>query len=116
MADELDDGLLLDDDLVAASDDGRSDAEGGTAEPTTRPATDKKKQRREKAKAQRRKVRGALTQKSAAFQAQVDATRTVAQQPSDLQADYVAALQRKAFPKLSELELQEMRLLGTSAC
>lgn len=33
-------------------------------------------------------------------------------QPADLQADYLSALQRKAFPKLSELELSEMRLAG----
>jgi len=61
MADELDDGLLLEDELVAYSDDA-SDAEVRPQHHAPPPSTDdaaaaKKRKRREQAKAQRRKVR-----------------------------------------------------------
>ncbi|WFD18714.1 Protein cms1 [Malassezia caprae] len=107
MADELDDGLLLEDELVAYSDDAASDAEARAKRPAP-PSTDdaaaaKKRKRREQAKAQRRK-------KAAKLQEQASAAQKIAQQPRDLQADFLVGLQRKAFPKLSELELQELRV------
>jgi len=65
MADELDDGLLLEDELVAYSDDAASDAEASPqihAPPSSAEdaATAKKRKRREQAKVQRRKVRGCI--------------------------------------------------------
>jgi len=52
-------------------------------------------------------------QKSSTMQEQTAASIGVAQQPADLQADFFASLQQRAFPKLSSLELQEMRVLRT---
>ena len=67
MGDELDDGLLVEDDIVAYSDDGTSDVETfrqGSSEraPTSHvdeedAASQKKRKRRERAKVQRKKVR-----------------------------------------------------------
>lgn len=67
MGDELDDGLLVEDDIVAYSDDGTSDVETfrqGSSEraPTSHvveedTASQKKRKRRERAKVQRKKVR-----------------------------------------------------------
>ena len=67
MGDELDDGLLVEDDIVAYSDDGTSDVETfrqGSSEraPTSQvveedAASQKKRKRRERAKVQRKKVR-----------------------------------------------------------
>lgn len=61
-------------------------------------------------------VRVLLTpiKKSAAFHEQTAAAVSVAQQPSDLQADYLRSLQRKAFPKLSDMELHESSVPVTS--
>lgn len=67
MGDELDDGLLVEDDIVAYSDDGTSDVEAfrqGSAEHARtshvseeNAALQKKRKRRERAKVQRKKVR-----------------------------------------------------------
>ena len=66
MGDELDDGLLVEDDIVAYSDDGTSDVETfrqGSSEraPTSHvdedAASQKKRKRRERAKVQRKQVR-----------------------------------------------------------
>ncbi|WFC98976.1 Protein cms1 [Malassezia yamatoensis] len=113
MADALDDGLILDDTLVSYSDE---DDEQNKKEqtPSTSPiksgktsdAMDAKKQKR---KAARQKVRRKiLTQKAAAYREEVHAGQAVALQPYERQADFVAAQQRKTFPKLSSLELQEI--------
>ena len=96
MGDDLDDGLLLDEHLIAQSDDEQAPAVPDAVDATTQ----KKRKRREHAKTQRRK-------KAAVRQEQSEAALTVAQQPSDIQADFLRTTQRKAFPKLSDLELQE---------
>lgn len=96
MGDDLDDGLLLDEHLIAQSDDEEALAVPDAVDE----ATQKKRKRREHAKTQRRK-------KAAVRQEQSEAALTVAQQPSDIQADFLRTTQRKAFPKLSDLELQE---------
>lgn len=58
MADELEDNLLLEDELVAYSDDGTSDVERKAPPSSTEDAAAaKKRKRREQAKAQRRKAR-----------------------------------------------------------
>ena len=59
MADELDDGLLIDEHLVAYSDDENEHTKpkATTSTSHTDKAAEKKRKRREQAKAQRRKVR-----------------------------------------------------------
>ncbi|GAC73057.1 hypothetical protein PANT_8d00046 [Moesziomyces antarcticus T-34] len=64
---------------------------------------DKKRKRKEKEKARK--------QKRAAVSAElVQGVGSVATQPSDLQADYLTSKQSASFAKLSELELEELRL------
>ena len=103
MGDDLDDGLLLDEHLIAQSDD---DEQAPAVPDAVDTATQKKRKRREHAKTQRRK-------KAAVRQEQSEAALTVAQQPSDIQADFLRTTQRKAFPKLSDLELQETGVPAT---
>ncbi|WFD43068.1 hypothetical protein MPSI1_001720 [Malassezia psittaci] len=113
MADALDDGLILDDTLVSYSDenDERKENEqilskSSSKKEKTSGAMDAKKQKR---KAARQRVsQTMLTQKAAAYREEVHAAQAVALQPSERQADFVAAQQRKTFPKLSSLELQEI--------
>ncbi|CDR87341.1 uncharacterized protein SPSC_00467 [Sporisorium scitamineum] len=64
---------------------------------------DKKRKRKEKEKARKQK-RAAL---SAEF---AQGVGSVATQPPDMQADYLTAKQRASFAKLSDLELEELRL------
>lgn len=105
MGDELDDGILLDDTLVAYSDEehdsGNFEEKGDVPDVSAEPAAQKKRKRREQSKMQRRK-------KAASLQEQAAAALSVAQQTNDIQADYLRTLQRKAFPKLSDMELQEI--------
>lgn len=72
--------------------------------------------RRKSASARRRGKRyvARLTQKAAAYRDEVQAGQSVAQQPSDRQADFLVAQQRKTYPKLSALEMQEMQVPATS--
>lgn len=44
------------------------------------------------------------------------AGQAIALQPADRQADFLLAQQRRAFPKLSALELQEMQVPAASIC
>lgn len=116
MADSLDDGLQLDDDLVAFSgDEAGSDTQEFRKE-TVRPepvrdASEAKKRKRKEA---RKKVRAPLlTQKAAAYRDEVHAGQAVALQLSDRQADFFVAQQKKTYPKLSSLEMQEHQVPGT---
>ena len=103
MADELDDGLLLDEQLVAHSDEETQQApKGAEATPEDR-AADKKRKRRERQKAQRRK-------RAAEMHELTEAEKSVVQQPAALQADFLCAQQQQVFPKLSALEMQEIRV------
>ena len=77
MADELDDGLLLDEQLVAHSDEETQQApKGAEATPEDR-AADKKRKRRERQKAQRRK-------RAAEMHEVTEAEKSVVQQPAAL--------------------------------
>lgn len=105
MADELDDGLALDDQLVA----GGSGDEGQEAQPTHDAQSEAKERRRAKQKAARRKVRG-CSQRAEKQHERTSAERALATQPAALQADYICAQQRRVYPSLSALELDEVRV------
>ena len=84
MADELDDGLLLDEQLVAHSDEETQQApKGAEATPEDR---------------------------AAEMHEVTEAEKSVVQQPAALQADFLCAQQQQVFPKLSALEMQEIRV------
>ncbi|WFD36619.1 Protein cms1 [Malassezia cuniculi] len=107
MADELDDGLVLDGDLVAVgSADESADYESGvehTQAQRSDAQRDAKARRREKQKAARRK-------RAAKHNERTTAERALVTQPASLQADYICAQQRRVYPTLSALELDEVRV------
>lgn len=118
MADSLDDGLQLDDDLVAFSgDEAGSDTQEFRKEAVRpEPVRDASEAKKRKRKEARKKVRAlSLIQKAAAYRDEVHAGQAVALQPSDRQADFFVAQQKKTYPKLSSLEMQEHQVPGTSA-
>ncbi|KAN0060116.1 Protein cms1 [Thecaphora frezii] len=134
MADELQDNLLLDDSgSITASDgvsvDGDNDegvAVAGIAsddedvysdlDAASNNNNNKQKQlteaeSKENKKRKRKEKEKAKKQKRAALAAEfAEGIGSVATQPPDMQADYLSAKQRSTFPKLSSLELQELRL------
>ncbi|SPO32526.1 uncharacterized protein UTRI_04270 [Ustilago trichophora] len=126
MADTLEENYLLDENdagSVVGSDDGAvsiqdepqhsnddSQDQPSTPQPSTQETKDeaarkedKKRKRKEKEKARKQK-RAAL---SADF---AQGIGSVATQPPDMQADYLATKQTASFAKLSEIELEELRL------
>ncbi|KAI3628750.1 cms1 [Malassezia furfur] len=102
MADSLDDGLQLDDDLVAFSGD-----EAGSDTQEFRKETVRPEPVRDASEAKKRKRKEARKKKAAAYHDEVHAGQAVALQPSDRQADFFVAQQKKTYPKLSSLEMQE---------
>lgn len=99
MADELDDGLALDDHLVA----GESGEEAQDVRSTSDAQAEAKARRRAKQKAARRK-------RAEKQHERTDTERALATQPASLQADYICAQQRRVYPSLSALELDEVRV------
>ncbi|GAC93749.1 hypothetical protein PHSY_001314 [Pseudozyma hubeiensis SY62] len=126
MADTLEENYLIDDNdagSLVGSDDGavsiHAEPELSNEDDETQPSKsmqnaqetrdeaarkeDKKRKRKEKDKARK--------QKRAAVSAELaQGVGSVATQPPDMQADYLATKQGASFSKLSELELEELRL------
>ncbi|WFC94986.1 Protein cms1 [Malassezia brasiliensis] len=102
MADSLDDGLQLDDDLVAFSGD-----EAGSDTQEFRKEAVRAEPVRDASESKKRKRKEARKKKAAAYRDEVHAGQAVALQPSERQADFFVAQQKKTYPKLSSLEMQE---------
>ncbi|PWN50571.1 hypothetical protein IE53DRAFT_387111 [Violaceomyces palustris] len=119
MADELEDNFVLDDDLsVAGSDSGEAVdieevavAEDGSVVRKTEGEEIEAALSKENKKRKRKEKEKARKQKRAALAAEhLEGTGSVAAQPIEMQVDYLSSRQRKTFSKLSELELEELRI------
>ncbi|SPO37225.1 uncharacterized protein PSFLO_02697 [Pseudozyma flocculosa] len=132
MADELEDNLLLEDnDSIAGSggvsvDGDDAFAVAGIASDDDYHASDEPigavKQRherlsadatKEERKRKRKQKERAKKQQRAALAAEfAEGLGSVATQPPDMQADYLGSKQRATYPKLSSIELDELRMKG----
>ncbi|SAM83424.1 uncharacterized protein UBRO_05450 [Ustilago bromivora] len=128
MADTLEENYLLDENdagSVVGSDDGavsiqdepehsNNDTAEGSAPAPPQPSAQEIKDeaaRKEDKKSKRKEKDKARKQKRAALSADfAQGVGSVATQPPDMQADYITTKQTASFAKLSELELEELRL------
>ncbi|KAJ9480054.1 hypothetical protein PHBOTO_003802 [Pseudozyma hubeiensis] len=126
MADTLEENYLIDDNdagSLVGSDDGavsihdepehsNKDDEAHPSIPTQSAQETKDEAARKEDKKRKRKEKDkARKQKRAAASAEfAQGVGSVATQPPDMQADYLATKQSASFSKLSELELEELRL------
>ncbi|SNX86035.1 uncharacterized protein MEPE_04744 [Melanopsichium pennsylvanicum] len=126
MADTLEENYLLDEGDAASvigSDDGAVSIQdepellnNNSGQPSTKPLPDAQETKEEAArkedkKRKRKDKEKARKQKRAALSAEfAQGVGSVATQPPDMQADYLATKQTASFSKLSELELEGLRL------
>ena len=127
MADELEDNFLIEDgDSIIASDDeagegvvvdeqdGQQDDGSSPAEASAAAAAAQALSAKENKKRKRKEKDKLRKQKRAALSAEfAQGLGSVASQPPDMQADYLSVKQRKTFEKLSEIELDDIRLRET---
>ncbi|CBQ73947.1 conserved hypothetical protein [Sporisorium reilianum SRZ2] len=126
MADTLEDNYLLDDNEAASvigSDDGavsiqdepehsnRASEDQPTSSIKTAQEIKDEAARKQDTKRKRKEKEKARKQKRAALSAEfAQGVGSVATQPPDMQADYITTKQSASFAKLSDLELEQLRL------
>nr|GAT61228.1 predicted protein [Mycena chlorophos] len=111
MADDLDDDFVPDD----AFDDGQEpDTESDHGEQVAQTDSDKNSKKRKRRLRDRERFKEKKRIKLASGNEDSIIERSVAEQSPDELADYLAALQSKAYGKLSVLELEDMRVPATS--
>ncbi|TFL06902.1 U3-containing 90S pre-ribosomal complex subunit-domain containing protein [Pterulicium gracile] len=103
---------VAEDALFSADEEERRSSHSGTSQPTQTDdaaALDKKRKRREKDK-QRRQKRAKLAESKDP----APLLESFPAQSSQMLEDYLAAAQAKAFPKMSPIELMDVRIPATS--
>ncbi|KAE9406421.1 hypothetical protein BT96DRAFT_915388 [Gymnopus androsaceus JB14] len=118
--DDLDDGFVLEDDYVANSDeevDGsldevedspQEDQAGPSVQPDDDASNAKKRKQREKNKERKAKRRKLIESSES------DQSHSPAERPPHELSDYLCSMQTKSFPKMSVLELEDMRIPESS--